>query len=173
MDYGSARNNKGKLIAWCVLIAAVVIIYVAMTARAHKSNIVALTPSSSAGSSQQQQPSSAAPSSSSSMGMGMHSSGNYKDGTYAATSSYETSGGVESIKVSLQVSGGTVTGADVSQTPTNRTSEMYQQMFQDNYQSYVVGKKLSDINLQRVSGSSLTSQGFDDALDQIKSQAQS
>lgn len=98
--------------------------------------------------------------------------GSYKDGTYTASGSYRTPASIETIQVSLTISGGTVSKASVQQNPTNQDSAAYQEAFQQSYQPYVVGKKLSDIYLSRVSGSSLTSIGFNQALDQIKSQAQ-
>ena len=47
-----------------------------------------------------------------------------------------------------------------------------EQQFIDGYKSLVVGKDISSISLNRVSGSSLTSQGFNSAIQKIKSQAQ-
>jgi hypothetical protein len=50
-------------------------------------------------------------------------------------------------------------------------SERYHNMFISGYQQYVVGKNIASVYLTKVSGSSLTPSGFDDALTQIKSQA--
>jgi hypothetical protein len=47
----------------------------------------------------------------------------------------------------------------------------FQSQFIGGYKKLVVGKKIDSIRLSHVSGSSLTSQGFNDAIGQIKSQA--
>jgi hypothetical protein len=41
------------------------------------------------------------------------------------------------------------------------------------YKQYVVGKKIDEVQLTKVSGSSLTPQGFNDALAKIKAEAKS
>lgn len=107
-------------------------------------------------------------SSSGQMGSGMM----YKAGTYNASEQYRTPESYEDINVSLAVGNdGTVTDASVSQSATNRQSAAYQESFKSEYKQYVVGKKLSDINLEYVSGSSLTSRAFDQAVSQIANQA--
>ena len=49
----------------------------------------------------------------------------------------------------------------------------YQDDFVGGYKSQVVGKSIAEIQLGKVSGSSLTSRGFNEALDQIRNQAKS
>ena len=100
------------------------------------------------------------------------SSASYKDGSYSATGKYDSPGGEESIDVSVTLSGGTITS--VSATPHANVSEAkeYQNQFISSYKSKVVGKKINDVNLSRVAGSSLTSIGFNSAIDKIKSEAQ-
>ena len=95
----------------------------------------------------------------------------YKDGSYSATGKYDSPGGEESIDVNVTLSGGTIT--TVSVTPHANVDEAsdYQSQFVSGYKSQVVGKKISDVSLSRVAGSSLTSIGFNDAIDQIKSDA--
>jgi uncharacterized protein with FMN-binding domain len=97
--------------------------------------------------------------------------GTYKDGTYSATGAYQSPGGNETIKVSLTVKNGKVTDTSAQSGSTNPTGKQYQGQFIGGYKSQVVGKSLEDLSLSRVSGSSLTSGGFNDAVDQIKSQA--
>lgn len=101
------------------------------------------------------------------------SSGNYKDGTYSATGTYQTPGGSESIKVTVTLASGVVTSADVTQNASGGEAEEYQSKFVSGYKSQVVGKKISEISLSRVAGSSLTPIGFNAALQTIKSDAQS
>ncbi|HEU5114669.1 MAG TPA: hypothetical protein VFT82_02800 [Candidatus Paceibacterota bacterium] len=95
----------------------------------------------------------------------------YKDGTYQATGTYESPGGSESIGVSLTLKSGVVTAATVTRGANDSWSERYQSMFISGYKAYVVGKNIDTINLDRVSGSSLTPKGFNAALTQIKSEA--
>lgn len=99
------------------------------------------------------------------------STGTYKDGTYSASSSYRTPESTESIDVRVTVANNVVTDVSVSQTARKRDSEFYQQQFADNYKSEVVGKNINEVSLSRVAGSSLTSGGFNSALDTIKQDA--
>lgn len=97
--------------------------------------------------------------------------GKFKDGSYSANGSYNSPGGKETITVNLTVKDGTVTASSVEQVANNRTGAQYQDDFKQNYKTYVVGKALKSISLSGVSGSSLTSEGFNAALQTIKSQA--
>jgi hypothetical protein len=47
----------------------------------------------------------------------------------------------------------------------------YQGLFIANYKQYVIGKSIDSLNLSEVSGSSLTSSGFNAAVAEIKAQA--
>lgn len=95
----------------------------------------------------------------------------YKNGTYSATGSYDSPGGMEQIGVTLTIQNDVVTGASVSPMPSDGTSARYQNMFASGYKAQVVGQSVDSINLQYVSGSSLTPIGFDNALASIKTQA--
>ena len=101
------------------------------------------------------------------------SSGNYKDGTYTATGSYTTPGGGESIGVSLTIANGEITDASVTQHASGGEAEQYQEAFASDFKSEVVGKKLSEVSLSRVAGSSLTPIGFNNAVATIRSEAAS
>ena len=96
----------------------------------------------------------------------------YKDGTYTAVGSYVSPGGPDQISVTLTISKDIVTDASVTPMPGDNTSAKYQGIFADNYKTYVVGQDISTLNLTKVSRSSLTPKGFDDALAKIKTQAQ-
>ena len=96
----------------------------------------------------------------------------YKDGTYTATGNYNSPAGYESINVSITLKNSIVTGSSVTAGAYGGRSARYQQMFIGGYKAYVIGKNIDTISLSRVSGSSLTPAGFNDALSQIKSQAQ-
>jgi uncharacterized protein with FMN-binding domain len=95
----------------------------------------------------------------------------YKDGTYSATGSYMSPGGMDQIAVTLTLKNDLITNVSVVPEAQDGTSRRYQNMFVSGYQQYVLGKDISSVYLTTVSGSSLTPSGFDSALAQIKSQA--
>jgi hypothetical protein len=95
----------------------------------------------------------------------------YTDGTYSATGSYASPAGDEEVSVSLVIQNDTVLSSTFTATSDSGKSREYQKRFADGYISQVVGKKLSDIHVGKVSGSSLTGKGFNDAVAQIQTQA--
>ncbi len=95
----------------------------------------------------------------------------FKDGIYSATGSYQTPGGTESIGVKVTLSSGTITDASVTQNATHGEAKEYQAAFASAFKSQVVGKKISEVSLSRVAGSSLTPIGFNNAIDSIEQQA--
>lgn len=97
----------------------------------------------------------------------------YTDGTYTASSDYNVPRSFENIKVTLTVADNVVTDSQIVNSEGDRESAEWQDKFTSVYKSQVVGKKLSDINLSYVAGASDTAGGFNDALEQIKDQAQS
>ncbi|KQQ65798.1 hypothetical protein [Microbacterium sp. Leaf320] len=99
------------------------------------------------------------------------STGDYADGTYTADGSYQTPETVESISVTLTIADGVVSEVEVTGDPQARESEQYQGQFIDGISDEVVGKSLDELNVSRVAGSSLTSGGFNEAVDSIKEQA--
>ena len=100
------------------------------------------------------------------------SASTYKDGTYSATGTYMSPGGQDQIAVTLTLANDVVTSVTATPEAGDHTSARYQAKFVSGYKQYVVGQKISDIHLTVVSGSSLTPQGFQDALTQIEAQAQ-
>jgi len=96
----------------------------------------------------------------------------YKDGTYSAEGDYQSPGGAESIQVTLVLANGIVTDATVVSDATRPNSVSFQNLFISDFKQYVVGKNISDLNLTKVSGSSLTPKGFNDAVAKIKVEAQ-
>ncbi|MFZ1250074.1 MAG: hypothetical protein WAR37_01325 [Candidatus Microsaccharimonas sp.] len=95
----------------------------------------------------------------------------YKDGTYSATGSYVSPGGRESIDLTVTIKDGVITDTSVVKNATDRDAEEYQTLFANNYKDLVIGKSVNEVSLTRVAGSSLTTNGFNDALDQIKNDA--
>ncbi|MDB5165791.1 MAG: hypothetical protein JWM00_681 [Candidatus Saccharibacteria bacterium] len=99
------------------------------------------------------------------------STGSYNNGTYTASDDYSTPEGLESITLTVAISGNTITSASIESSGNSRESRQYQAIFTDNFKSLVVGKDIDTVHLSRVAGSSLTSNGFNTALDQIKNDA--
>ena len=99
------------------------------------------------------------------------SGGAYRDGTYTAGGSYQTPETVEKISVSLTIHDDTVTAVKVTGDPQAAETRHYQAQFIGGIAAQVVGKKLDAISVSRVSGSSLTSKGFTQALDTIRAEA--
>lgn len=95
----------------------------------------------------------------------------YKNGTYAAEGAYTSPGGAEHVDVNLTLANGVITDIQVTPKATIPMSQRFQGLFADNYKQYVVGKKLDEVNLTKVAGSSLTPKGFADALAKIKAEA--
>lgn len=95
----------------------------------------------------------------------------YKDGTYTVNDTYPSPGGEEDIKVMLTLKDNKVTAVEVTQEANQAESAEYQGQFQEGYKARVIGKAIDTLELNRVSGSSLTTQAFDEALEQIRNQA--
>jgi hypothetical protein len=95
----------------------------------------------------------------------------YADGEYSADGEYTSPGGKESVGVSLTLSGDVITAVTVTPESTNPNGKKYQGEFADGIASVVVGKSIDDIKVSKVAGSSLTSGGFNDAVEQIKADA--
>lgn len=95
----------------------------------------------------------------------------YADGTYTAEGDYQSPGGAESIGVTLVIKNDVITDATVENHATLPISMSMQTVFAENYKAQVVGKKLDDVNLTKVSGSSLTPKGFNNAVAKIKAEA--
>lgn len=99
------------------------------------------------------------------------SAGDYTDGTYTADGSYQTPETVEKISVTLTIADGLVEDVEVTGDPQAPETERYQGEFIDGIADEVVGKSLDEIEVSRVAGSSLTSGGFNAAVESIKEQA--
>lgn len=95
----------------------------------------------------------------------------YNDGTYTAEGSYQTPETVEQISVTLTLEEGIVSEVTVEGDPQAPETEQYQGAFIGGIAEEVVGVAIDDLEVSRVSGSSLTSGGFNAAVEDIKSQA--
>lgn len=94
--------------------------------------------------------------------------GTYKDGTYTEKGRYASPGGGESIDVTVTIASNIITSASVTGNATSTEAKDYQTEFISGYKSSVVGKNVDEVSLSRVAGSSLTSGGFNSALELIK-----
>lgn len=99
------------------------------------------------------------------------SGGTLKDGAYSEIGHYESPAGNESITVAVTLVSGVITKVTVTPHATDPTTKIYQGQFVDGVAAVVVGKKIDSINVSRVSGSSLTSAGFNEAIHKIKTDA--
>jgi hypothetical protein len=99
------------------------------------------------------------------------SSSTYADGTYTAEGSYATPETVETIVVTVTLENDIITAVDVTGDPQKPESEEYQGRFIGGIADVVVGQDIDQISVSRVAGSSLTSGGFNQAIDTIKSEA--
>jgi hypothetical protein len=95
----------------------------------------------------------------------------YKNGTYTATGNYSTPESSESIDLTVTIVDSTITNVSIQNSGNVRESRDYQQRFMHNCTNLVVGKNIDSVSLSRVAGSSLTSDGFNSALEQIKADA--
>ena len=102
---------------------------------------------------------------------GADGSGTPADGTYEAEGSYSTPGGQESIGVALTVADGVVTDVTVTPEATGGNAARFQEEFASGIADQVVGRELAGLSVDKVSGSSLTGDGFNAALDQIRADA--
>lgn len=95
----------------------------------------------------------------------------YTNGTYTASGTYNSPGGNESLDVTVTLEDDTITSVDIAPGANHPTSVQFQDSFISGIAELVVGVSLDDADVDFVAGSSLTSRGFNQALDEIKGQA--
>lgn len=131
------------------------------------------TPAATSGSSTETSaaaPSTASPTSTSST---LASSGSvYQDGTYSADGTYVSPNGTETVGVELTLAAGTITAVNITQHPSNPNTRKFQGEFARGIAAQIVGKSIDELNVSKVAGSSLTSGGFNKAVEKIKAEAQ-
>ena len=99
------------------------------------------------------------------------SDASYTDGSYSADGDYLAPSGTETITVEVTIEDDAVTAVTVTPHATDGREVEFQTEFADNIADEVVGKDLDELEVSRVAGSSLTSWGFNLAIDEIKQQA--
>lgn len=92
----------------------------------------------------------------------------FKDGTYSSNGKYNSPAGSEEIGVTVTVKGDVITDASVKVLATNPVSNGWQTKVSEGIKSAVVGKKLTDVVLTKVSGSSLTPKAWNEAIAKIQ-----
>lgn len=95
----------------------------------------------------------------------------YADGTYTAQGSYATPESVETITVTVTLKSDLVTSVKVVGQPQRPESRQFQSQFIGGISDVVVGKDIDQLSVSRVAGSSLTSGGFNRAIEEIKADA--
>jgi uncharacterized protein with FMN-binding domain len=98
-------------------------------------------------------------------------SGTYEDGTYTESGSYQAPSGTETVEVTLTLADNVITEVEVVGNATDPEAKVHQGEFADGIAAVVVGKNIDEIQVDRVGGSSLTSDGFTAAVDAIKADA--
>lgn len=97
--------------------------------------------------------------------------GSYRDGVYQANGTYQSPNGGENIIVVIELADDLVTNVEITINPNNPTTANYQGQFADGIGEIVVGQDIDTLDVTVVAGSSLTSNGFREALTAIKADA--
>ena len=93
-------------------------------------------------------------------------------GTYDVEAEYNNPDGITGIAVSVTIDEkGTVSDVVVTPEAPGGNGLMFQQIFAENIAAEVVGKPITEISVDKVAGSSLTSQGFNSAIAAVIEQA--
>jgi uncharacterized protein with FMN-binding domain len=95
----------------------------------------------------------------------------YADGTYSAEGEYVSPAGPSKVAVEVTLAGDVVTAVTVTPLSTDSTAEGFQTQFADGIAAVVEGEDIDSLSVSRVGGSSLTSGGFNDAIEKIKAEA--
>jgi uncharacterized protein with FMN-binding domain len=175
MEESSSSSNNNKIIAGVVVLVVVVLIVFGIAAFSKKNPTVsAATTSSNTDTSATLADSTNTASvatDTTAANISTASNSTYKDGTYTTTGNYNSPGGPESITVKVTLKSDIITDSEITSGARDDQAQSYQDAFISGYRSLVSGKSISSIKLSRVSGSSLTSQGFNNALHAIEQQA--
>jgi uncharacterized protein with FMN-binding domain len=95
----------------------------------------------------------------------------YTDGTYTADGGYTAPSGQESITVEITITDDVVTDVVVTPHAESGNQAQFQAQFASGIAAVVEGKDIDTLEVSRVGGSSLTSGGFNAALETIKAEA--
>ena len=98
-------------------------------------------------------------------------SGDYTDGTYTESGSYQAPSGTETVEVTVTLADNVITDVSVVGEASDPQAKRHQGEFSDGIAAEVVGKNIDEISVDKIGGSSLTSGGFNEAIDTIKADA--
>lgn len=96
---------------------------------------------------------------------------NYQDGSFSATGTYSSPDGIDEIEVFITLNGGIIESVSVETNPKSATGDRHQQLFAEGIAGEVVGQSIDEVEVGRVNGSSLTGEGFNRAITNIREQA--
>lgn len=109
---------------------------------------------------------------SASTGGGTSATGSYAAGDYEAEGEYLTPGGQVKVGVEMTLDAdGTITDVTVTPEAAGGNALQFQRKFAKGISDEIVGRSIDEIKVSKVAGSSLTSGGFNAALDEIKADA--
>jgi len=95
----------------------------------------------------------------------------YRDGLYQANGPYESPNGSENIIVAIELVNDIVVDVTITGSPNNPTTANYQGQFADGIGDIILGEDIDTLDVTVVAGSSLTGNGFREALAAIKADA--
>lgn len=95
----------------------------------------------------------------------------YADGSYTAEGDYVSPAGPSKVTVEITLADDIVTAVTVTPLSTDSTAKGFQTQFADGIAAVVEGQDIDTLSVSRVGGSSLTSGGFNDAIEKIKAEA--
>ena len=96
----------------------------------------------------------------------------FKDGTYTVEDAYFVMAGLsEPMRTTITLDDGIITDASVAFDTQDIHSEYHQRDFVAVYKSEVIGANITDVPFSRIGGASLTTGGFNDALQKVMNQA--
>ena len=96
----------------------------------------------------------------------------FKDGTYTVEDAYFVMAGLsEPMRTTVTLADGVITDASVAFDTQDIHSEYHQRDFSAVYKTQVIGAEITDVPFSRIGGASLTTGGFNDALEKVMSQA--
>ncbi|MBL8121887.1 hypothetical protein JNM87_03995 [Candidatus Saccharibacteria bacterium] len=96
----------------------------------------------------------------------------YQNGTYISNSiNYWVHGHSNYITTTLTVTNDHITAVSANHSVSDGTSQNYVDAFDNDLGGAAIGQPLQSISLSRVGGASVTTDGFNDSLSSIRSQA--
>lgn len=95
----------------------------------------------------------------------------YADGTYSASGEYQSPNGTETLDVTITLQDDAITAVEVVGHGGSPNTVRFQGEFAGGIGAAVVGKRIDEISVSKIAGSSLASGGFNAAVEQIKADA--